>query len=558
MTPRVLIVSDPFTPPAYTPRLRFLCEYLTQAGWEVDLYTEYYGPIPFAHTYPIHEVHIYRTRSLIEWLVKSAWSLLTDWRNRFFSRKVRQATADQHFDLVLCCTFSTFPLRAAWDIARERHIPLHIDLRDLDEQVPGAQYQHHRQWWLRPFRAWYRTVNLRRRNAILRHASSISSVSPWHTEQIKHLTAKRSHSDSGLTSNSVTVYNGFDAKQFYWSAVKSDVFLISYIGKLYEFQDIRPIEQAVRELSHDDIRLQIIQSGIPTDQVGDAIRRSSVMVVLTNKNAKGMMTTKFYEALGCEKPVLCVPDDEGVLSAAIRTTNAGIATDSVEAIKSFIMTQYAEWKTKGCTHQAVNPTEQQRFSRQYQMERMEQALQQTLATHRTHQTLVDICWTLFYSNTTYDLLGIRGNVLNSLVYRLFGIDLVRRRAVRRFQRLPIDEQQARVEQFYTSYLEPRKIEEVWEIIEGKDIVLVSQTMGIIAQEVAKHTGAKAYHTLQHKEELLTRYADFDIITDNTSDIPLVLRARHATIITYNNRSRWEHLLPTNLNVTYIETGRNKY
>ena len=176
-----------------------------------------------------------------------------------------------------------------------------------------------------------------------------------------------------------------------------------------------------------------------------------------------------------------------------------------------------------------------------------------------HKTiLVDICWTLFYSNTTYDLLGIRANVLNSLVYRLFGIDLVRRRAVRRFQRLPIDEQQARVEQFYTSYLEPRKIEEVWEIIEGKDIVLVSQTMGIIAQEVAKHTGAKAYHTLQHKEELLTRYADFDIITDNTSDIPLILRARHATIITYNNRSRWEHLLPTNLNVTYIETGRNKY
>ena len=192
MTPRVLIVSDPFTPPAYTPRLRFLCEYLTQAGWEVDLYTEYYGPIPFAYTYPIHEVRIYRTRSLIEWLVKSAWSLLTDWRNRFFSRKVRQATADQHFDLVLCCTFSTFPLRAAWDIARERHIPLHIDLRDLDEQVPGAQYQHHRQWWLRPFRAWYRTVNLRRRNAILRHASSISSVSPWHTEYLRSLTANRS------------------------------------------------------------------------------------------------------------------------------------------------------------------------------------------------------------------------------------------------------------------------------------------------------------------------------------------------------------------------------
>ena len=177
MTRRVLILSDPFTPPAYTPRLRFLCEYLAQEGWEIDLYTEQYESIPFAHTYPIHEVKVYRTRSLAEWILKSVWSLLTDWRNRYFSRKVRKAIEGKNYDLVLCCTFSTFPLRAAWDIANERNIPLHVDLRDLDEQVPGAQYQHHRQWWVRPFREWYRAANIRRRNSILRRATSISSVS---------------------------------------------------------------------------------------------------------------------------------------------------------------------------------------------------------------------------------------------------------------------------------------------------------------------------------------------------------------------------------------------
>ena len=555
---KVLVLSDPFTPPAYTPRLRFLCEYLTQAGWEIDLYTEHYGPIPFAHDYPIHEIAIYRSRSLMEWLMKSVWSLLTDWRNRAFSRRVQQATAGQHYDLVLCCTFSTFPLRAAWDIAREKNIPLHIDLRDLDEQVPGAQYQHHRQWWLRPFRAWYRAVNIRRRNAVLPHAASLSSVSPWHTEQIKQIV------QSSIIQSSI-VYNGFDEKQFYRADVKSDTFLISYIGKLYPFQDIRPIEQAVRELGLPDIRLNIIQSGIPTDQVGDAIRRSSVMIVLTNKAAKGMMTTKFYEALGCEKPVLCYPDDEGVLAATIRATRAGIATDDMDAVKTFILDHYTEWRQRGYTHQAVNKTVQQQFSRQHQMELLEQALQTTVSTHRAHHTLVDICWTLFYSNTTYDLLGIRGNKLNSLIYRFFGIDLVRRRAIRRFNQLPLSEQQARVEQFYTEYLEPRKIEPVWEMIDQSSIinnqssiVLVSQTMDIIAKKVAKQIGAQAYHTLQHKEELLTRYADFDIITDNISDIPLILRAKHATIITYKNRSRWEKLLPANLNITYLETEREKY
>ena len=78
--------------------------------------------------------------------------------------------------------------------------------------------------------------------------------------------------------------------------------------------------------------------------------------------------------------------------------------------------------------------------------------------------LVDICWTLFYSNTTYDFLHIRGNKFNSLIYKLFGIDLVRSRAIRAFKRLPADEQQARVEQFYTDFLLSRKITPVWQMI----------------------------------------------------------------------------------------------
>ena len=548
MTRRVLILSDPFTPPAYTPRLRFLCEYLAQAGWEIDLYTEQYESIPFAHTYPIHEVKVYRTRSLAEWILKSIWSLLTDWRNRYFSRKVRKAIEGKNYDLVLCCTFSTFPLRAAWDIANERNIPLHVDLRDLDEQVPGAQYQHHRQWWVRPFREWYRAANIRRRNNILRRATSISSVSPWHTEYISSI----------LHRTPSTIYNGFDAKQFYWSEIKSDTFLISYIGKLYDFQDIRPIEDAVQELNLPDLRLQIIQGGIPTDEVGDLIRQSSIMIVLTNKEAKGMMTTKFYEALGCEKPVLCYPDDEGVLSAAIKATNAGIATDDKEVVKAFILDKYAEWKANGFTRQAVNQAEQKRFSRQYQTRQMEEILSRTIGMHQGHQTLVDICWTLFYSNTTYDFLHIRGNKFNSLIYKLFGIDLVRTRAIRAFNRLPLAEQQTRVERFYTDFLLPRKITPVWQMIEGKDIILVSQTMDLIAKTVAEHIGAKAFHATPDKGEVLTHYADFDIITDNMSDLPLIRRAKKATIITYNNRARWERILPPEVNVNFIETGREKY
>lgn len=179
-----------------------------------------------------------------------------------------------------------------------------------------------------------------------------------------------------------------------------------------------------------------------------------------------------------------------------------------------------------------------------------------MQTNRT--ILVDICWTLFYSNTTYDFLHIKGNRFNSLLYKLFGCDIVRSRAIRKFQHLPQAEQVARAEQFYTDYLVPRKIEPVWQLIKGKSIVLVSQTMDIIAQMVAKHVGAQKYYAIQHKEEVLAHYTDFDIITDNISDLELIKHAKHATILTYNNKARWQRILPQGLNVTFIDTNRNKY
>ena len=172
--------------------------------------------------------------------------------------------------------------------------------------------------------------------------------------------------------------------------------------------------------------------------------------------------------------------------------------------------------------------------------------------------LVDICWTLFYSNTTYDFLRIKGNRLNSLLYKFFGCDLVRCRAIRKFNALSRDEQRALAERFYAEYLVPRKIDEVWRRIKGRDIILVSQTMDIIAQVVAEHTGAKAYFATQKKEEVLAHYTDFDIITDNLSDLAIIEQAHEATVVTYNNRSRWERILPRDKQVNFIDTGRNKY
>ena len=357
-------MADPYSRPSFAPRLRFLCDHLVGYGWTIEVFTEKFHLIPFPHDYPIHEIPFYRNRA--EWAVKAFWSLLTNWKDRFFTRQVRHAIKGKTYDAVFCTTFSTFPLGTALTIAKERQLPLHVDLRDLDEQVPGAQYQEHRSWWTKPFRGWYKQVNIRRRNQVIRASHSVTTVSPWHVEFLRP-----------INPNVHLIYNGYDPRVFFPKDIPADVFRVSYIGRIYEFQDLSPVEEAIRQIGKDDIVLNLHTPDfhpIPIDAVADEIRNSSIMVVLTSVTAKGMMTTKFFEALGCEKPVLCVPDDHGALAETIRATNAGITADTVEDIRAYILEKYDEWKAQGFTRQPVNSAAKAAFSRAEEAQQMEDLL----------------------------------------------------------------------------------------------------------------------------------------------------------------------------------------
>ena len=247
------------------------------------------------------------------------------------------------YDLVICSAFSDFPLGAAQRIATAMNVPLICDIRDLDEQVEDSRYQYsHQSWLLMPFRKLYRAIHIRRRNKVLRTADAITTVSPWHADFIKQF--------NGHVS---VIYNGFDQKQFYPEDIRTDEFRITYIGSLFDWQ--KPALEKVRQIADElQIALDIHtpqHNPITHNELGYTIRQSCIMLVLTNEHTHGMLTTKFYEALGCEKPVLCVPSDQGALAELIAYTNAGIATDNVKEIKEFILTHYKAWEKDGFTRQ---------------------------------------------------------------------------------------------------------------------------------------------------------------------------------------------------------------
>jgi len=368
---RLLIVSDPPAAPGYLPRVRHLCEFLVQKGYDVTLLTEEYRSFDFAHSYPIQTVRMY-SGGLFDWLVKTVWTVLTDWHNRAFAQKylsAKRPDSEAAYDCVICSAFSDFPLGAARRIAQALHVPLICDIRDLDEQVDDSRYQYrHQYWWTMPFRRLYRAVHIRRRNNVLRAADAITTISPWHAEFIRTITGNR----SPIT----VIYNGYDPKQFYPEDIQTETFTITYIGSLFEWQKeaLEKVKAAVAELNKSKIihpNSPIIldihtpqNNPVAHDALGDAIRRSGIMLVLTSPHTHGMLTTKFYEALGCEKPILCVPSDRGSLAELIAYTNAGIATDESEQIKAFIIDTYHRWLADGFTRQAT--LHRETFSRETQ------------------------------------------------------------------------------------------------------------------------------------------------------------------------------------------------
>lgn len=394
MKQHLLVLADPFSKPSYAPRLRSICEYLTAIGtYEVEVFTEQMAPLTFAHDYPIREIALYRMHNTAEWLLKGIYDLLTGWKERTFSRKVRVQIANRHYDAVFCTTFSSFPLGTARAIAQERHIPLHVDIRDIDEQIAGHQYIEHRQAWLKPFRRFYSNINRRRRNRVLRAATQITTVSPWHTDFIKH-----------FNPNTHLIYNGYDARLFVPHDMPTDTFRIVYTGRIYEseLQDPTSLFEAIRTI-HDitvafytnnagrkriqrlaqafDVEAKIeLHPYVPFQQIPKLLHSASIILVLANKtDAKGphgVLTTKFFEALGVEKPVLCIRSDEALLANLISETHAGMAATNADEVARFILEKQAEWRQNGFTRQHV--TGKERFARQTEAATMERLLQQMM------------------------------------------------------------------------------------------------------------------------------------------------------------------------------------
>lgn len=399
---RLLILCDMF-PPAFAPRMGYLCKYLHRLGWEVHVITEQINEQTFAflegYAASVHAVNFYTAHHPFLRKLQWIWTMLLDQLWHYKERRMQRVAAavlrEHPCQAILGCTYRTFPLPAAASLANQFRLPFIADLRDIIEQYAGEEYIAHSlplpHWIKRPLHAYFRRRLLRDRNRVLRQATAITTVSPWHVQTL-----------SAYNPNTHLIYNGFDPELFYPKAIRSERFTITYTGRLHSLalQDPRLLFEAMQHLSQggeiqathfrvawytDVSSRRLIESEaarwevghfmdfpayVPAAEIPTILHRSSVLLVLTNKarsgGPRGIMTTKFFEALAVEKPILCVRSDESCLAETIEQTHAGLAATHVEEVCDFLRIHYKEWQEKGYTTSSVDREQLRLFSRKEQ------------------------------------------------------------------------------------------------------------------------------------------------------------------------------------------------
>lgn len=399
---RLLILCDMF-PPAFAPRMGYLCKYLKRAGWEVHVITEQIEDHTFSflegYADSVHYVSFYSAHHpllrKLQWIVVMILDLLFHYKDWKMGKVASKVLRQQDCQAILGCTYRTFPLPSGAKLAKQFGLPFIADLRDIVEQYAAEEFIAHPlplpRWMNRPIHTYFRHRLLRDRNQALATATAITTVSPWHVETLK-----------AYNPHVHLIYNGYDPELFFPETIPAKPFTITYTGRVHSIalQDPTLLFKAIKAMNdagliqpadfrvvwYTDARSQniieeeairldvskymVYKSYVPAAEIPVILNQSAILLLLTNKSGNGgpngILTTKFFEYMAVEKPILCVRSDEACLAETIRRTRSGLAATQVEEVCQFLLHHYKEWQAQGYTTAQVDRSQLKQFSRQEQ------------------------------------------------------------------------------------------------------------------------------------------------------------------------------------------------
>ena len=415
---KALIICDVF-PPAFAPRMGYLARYIEELSWMADIITsDHRGYGNYESLVGDHK--IVRVNLLPDDLPPYLFGRIKRMlmaKNRFFSNKKPYIKAamkmNQKYDIILVSnSWSMYVLEAGLEVAKQLGIPLVVDLRDIQEQRPVKEqtYKGIKEIVIEYFNNSFAKSLLKLRNEVLPLASAVTTVSPWHAEQL-----------TKYNKNTFCIYNGYDPDTFYpVQQIKINQFKIIYTGSInsIELRDPTLLFEATAKLKkkgiiqpetfriqfyspkNDEDRINGMKSYhdikefvdffryIETSEVPNLLSTASIALLLTNltnsDGPKGVIsTTRFFEYIAVERPILCVRSDESLMEEGIKEANAGVSARTANEAYDFILEKWLEWKEKGYTTVKVNQEYKKQFSRKLQAGQFVEIFEKVIAKENT-------------------------------------------------------------------------------------------------------------------------------------------------------------------------------
>jgi len=90
-------------------------------------------------------------------------------------------------------------------------------------------------------------------------------------------------------------------------------------------------------------RLVHAKGRIPFHRVVEIEQQSTVLLLLTHPSSKGIITSKIYEYLGAQRPILAIPGDGDVIDELLKETDAGISCCKADHLADLIISWYECW-----------------------------------------------------------------------------------------------------------------------------------------------------------------------------------------------------------------------
>lgn len=277
------------------------------------------------------------------------------------------------------------PMVVADFIKRKYNIPWIADFRDISDQKTLMNDER------------LRSQFIKREIEVLKSSSAMVTVS----NPLANVLEKRHDKSVQI------IPNGFDHED-YQSEIKvnNEFFNIVYTGNLpYPHRDPTLLFQALENLIQDKkiesstiyisfygVEAKLIKSlaekfeylknsihpfsYVSYSQSIKIQKGALILLHLSHKNEKGILTGKLFEYFGARRPILSVPGDNDGVDELIRITKAGAACHNIEETTKQVMQWYEEWKRTGSIEYHGEDKEIMKFTRKQQAKQLANLLDQ--------------------------------------------------------------------------------------------------------------------------------------------------------------------------------------